>query len=108
MIRIKRAGRPTQLSSARARRAKAKLAAIAKKGVKPRNSDFDPIWGLKPVREALWNMQGKKCCYCERYRDEVLESDIEHFRPKAGIQGVKAGGYWWLAYEWNNLFFSCR
>jgi uncharacterized protein (TIGR02646 family) len=57
---------------------------------------------------VLWKMQHKKCCYCERYRDVARESDIEHFRPKADVEGSKSGGYWWLAYEWNNLFFSCR
>jgi len=53
-------------------------------------------------------MQHKKCCYCERPRDVARESDIEHFRPKAGVTNCGDAGYWWLAYAWTNLLFSCR
>jgi uncharacterized protein (TIGR02646 family) len=55
-------------------------------------------------------MQHRKCCYCERKRDKNRESDIEHFRPKADVTEADEvhKGYWWLAYEWPNLFFSCR
>ena len=55
-------------------------------------------------------MQHKKCCYCERKREKNRESDIEHFRPKADVTEADAAhmGYWWLAYDWDNLFFSCR
>ncbi len=69
---------------------------------------FERLWGERPVRDALWGMQNGRCCYCERLRDSIRESDIEHFRPKAAIDGEDGYGYWWLAYDWNNLFFSCR
>lgn len=67
------------------------------------------IWRDDDVRLALYKYQNRKCCYCERPRDAKREPDIEHFRPKAGILGSKKHpGYWWLAYEWTNLFFACR
>jgi uncharacterized protein (TIGR02646 family) len=77
---------------------------------KPKSEDFPPHWGKEDVRRALWEMQYGKCCYCERLRDFNRESDIEHFRPKALVIGAGEGhkGYWWLAYTWTNLFFSCR
>jgi uncharacterized protein (TIGR02646 family) len=53
-------------------------------------------------------MQHKKCIYCERSRDVTRESDIEHFRPKAEVTNCDGAGYWWLAYVWTNLLFSCR
>jgi uncharacterized protein (TIGR02646 family) len=53
-------------------------------------------------------MQHKKCCYCERSRDVTRESDVEHFRPKADVTNCDGAGYWWLAYAWTNLLFSCR
>jgi hypothetical protein len=39
--------------------------------------------------------------------------DVEHFRPKAGYcqregSPLRRPGYYWLAYAWDNLFFSCQ
>lgn len=77
-------------------------------GTKPVSDDFPSYW-LPEARKVLWEHHNHKCCYCERERDEKRESDLEHFRPKAGIQEDPAHyGYWWLAYEWNNYLFSCK
>jgi hypothetical protein len=40
------------------------------------------------------------------------DGDVEHFRPKAGwCQGagepLNTPGYYWLAYDWNNLLLCC-
>ncbi|HYO64970.1 MAG TPA: hypothetical protein VEU33_02705 [Archangium sp.] len=54
-------------------------------------------------------MQRKKCCWCEQrlgYRSE----DVDHFRPKTKARRTVKRydeGYWWLAYDRDNLFFSC-
>ena len=61
---------------------------------------FPSYWNARDVRRSLWQSQNQKCCYCERSRDLTRESDIDHFRPKSR--------YWWLAYEWHNLLFTCR
>jgi uncharacterized protein (TIGR02646 family) len=109
VIRVKRPLRvPAALSGVRAQRAKAKLKQIRRNGRRPKSRDFDPIWGEKTVRQTLWQSQHKKCCYCERQRDVARESDIEHFRPKAAVTDSNNAGYWWLAYSWTNLLFSCR
>jgi uncharacterized protein (TIGR02646 family) len=74
-----------------------------------KSSDFEPHWNTDEVRSALWEMQRHKCSYCERTRELKYETDVEHFRPKAGVTECNGeNGYWWLAYEWTNLFFSCR
>lgn len=50
-----------------------------------------------------------KCCYCERKRDIKLERDVEHYRPKLEVsEDPNHKGYWWLAYDWENLLISCK
>jgi len=65
--------------------------------------------GWEIAREPLYNAQHRKCAYCER--QQGLEGQpIEHFRPKGGArrgQTWDAHRYWWLAWNWNNLFFVC-
>jgi uncharacterized protein (TIGR02646 family) len=109
MIRVRRpAAVPPTLSGPRARRARQDLAGIVRSGRRPRSDEFKPLWGEREVRDALSGMQHKKCCYCERHREVTRESDIEHFRPKAEVTDCVDAGYWWLAFEWTNLLFSCR
>jgi hypothetical protein len=69
------------------------------------------IYGASSVKAALRKAQHGKCAYCETrlVRDY---GQVEHYRPKAGwkqerIEALKKPGYFWLAYEWANLFFSC-
>jgi uncharacterized protein (TIGR02646 family) len=110
MIRIKRADIPESLNSDKVRKSQEKIQEIIESRRKPKSTEFDAHWGADDVRLMLWDMQHGKCCYCERKRDVKRESDIEHFRPKAEISEIHKSepGYWWLAYEWTNLFFSCR
>lgn len=61
------------------------------------------------VKDALFQMQYAKCCFCESIIDAGFPGDVEHYRPKKGVTEVpKHGGYWWLAYEWSNLLLSCN
>lgn len=67
------------------------------------------IYGTAEVKKELWEMQHFKCCYCERIY-EKKRSTVEHFRPKTSARrcdGSTDTGYWWLAYEFENLYFSC-
>lgn len=110
MIRIKRAmPAPATMNSEKVRTITTAIELIARDR-KPLSKEFVAYWGEDDVREALWRMQHHKCCYCERKREKNRESDIEHFRPKADVTEAAADhkGYWWLAYKWENLFFSCR
>ncbi len=68
------------------------------------------IYGHKKVKNALIKAQHGKCCFCER-KTEV--GDVEHYRGKGGYQQSSADiiikpGYYWLAYDWSNLFFCCE
>lgn len=68
------------------------------------------LYGDPSVKKALCDAQHRKCCFCESRVGE--DGDVEHFRPKFGHrQGKQAKlntpGYYWLAYEWSNLFLSC-
>lgn len=65
-----------------------------------------------------------KCVWCEQLREPKRELDVEHYRPKVWAtewegappvvseeppKEVKArGGYWWLAFSWDNLALSCK
>lgn len=68
------------------------------------------IYGAEDVKEALSQAQYGKCCFCER--KVFKDGDVEHFRPKAGVKQESGSplmhpGYYWLAYDWNNLLLSC-
>jgi uncharacterized protein (TIGR02646 family) len=68
------------------------------------------IYGDKSVKKALILAQHKKCCFCERLVGE--DGDVEHFRPKSAYCQQKGKkferpGYYWLAYDWDNLYLSC-
>ena len=68
------------------------------------------IYGSAEARKVLKQIQHNKCCYCER---ETSPGRIDHFRPKGRVRQRKGGnkiypGYYWLAYEWDNLVFACE
>ncbi|MCV9929699.1 hypothetical protein OIU83_18705 [Flavobacterium sp. LS1R49] len=70
------------------------------------------IYNSDSVRETLETIQKNKCCYCET-KSTRSNSDVEHFRPKAAYSSDFKGksmypGYFWLAYDWNNLFLACQ
>ncbi|MBK8563357.1 MAG: hypothetical protein IPN76_08410 [Saprospiraceae bacterium] len=71
------------------------------------------IYGHKTVKEALKILQHGKCCFCEARVSHISHGDVEHFRPKAGFNSkprtkLIKPGYFWLAYNYLNLFFSCQ
>lgn len=73
----------------------------------------DGIYNDTRVKERLRTDQHDKCCYCESYFSSTSYGDVEHFRPKAGYQQDAADalhkpGYYWLAYDWHNLYFACQ
>jgi uncharacterized protein (TIGR02646 family) len=54
----------------------------------------------KTINNRLRKLYHDKCGYCESYIRHVSYVTVEHFRPKKG-------GYYWLGYEWSNLFLCC-
>jgi uncharacterized protein (TIGR02646 family) len=70
----------------------------------------DRIYNHPTVKAALIRAQRGKCCFCETRIED--EGDIEHYRPKSGSRqsvGDKLArpGYYWLAYDWDNLLLAC-
>jgi uncharacterized protein (TIGR02646 family) len=69
------------------------------------------VYGAAEVKEALRAAQHDKCCFCEAKLGHAQFGDVEHFRPKATAQqgpgDAPVMGYYWLAYEWKNLYLSC-
>ncbi|WP_144473224.1 HNH endonuclease family protein [Bacillus tropicus] len=64
------------------------------------------------VKEKLNDLFHGKCAYCESKYKYVHPMEVEHFRPKAGVKQEREdkrnlSGYYWLAWDWNNLFPSC-
>ena len=69
------------------------------------------IYSNSDVKTALVRMQHGKCAFCEWKINE--DGDVEHFRPKTAFQQKRGAplerpGYYWLAYEWTNLFLACH
>lgn len=80
-------------------------------------------------QDAIWSDLKKwlldrvfygKCAYCEAPVEVTGFGDAEHFRPKGKVtilvnekmqtvqvNGQDHPGYYWLAYEWRNLFPAC-
>jgi hypothetical protein len=76
--------------------------------------DFDSnIYGHKTVKELLIQAQHDKCFLCESKITHIAFGDVEHFRPKGGYRQSSSDrlitpGYYWLAYEWDNLLLACQ
>lgn len=113
MIRVKK---PREAPGALKRTAKAAQKAICKAcGASKDKSKlpFDAsVYAHPDVKAALVECHYEKCCYCESKVRHVGHGDVEHYRPKAAVKQTRKGmlerpGYYWLAYEWDNLLFSC-
>jgi uncharacterized protein (TIGR02646 family) len=73
----------------------------------------EDVYRHESVKAALRAAQHDKCAFCESKFSHVGYGDVEHVRPNAGYcqrdgSSLRRPGYYWLAYEWDNLFFSCQ
>lgn len=83
-------------------------------GVNPPAIDDDidkKVYGHEEVKNRLRYDQYNKCAYCECSLNGDY-GDVEHYRPKEGYSIYPNGclhrpGYYWLAYNWDNLLLSC-
>ena len=68
------------------------------------------VYRDEAVKERLRQCQHNKCCYSEaKFVGEYPH--VEHFRPKGRVNEGETKkllypGYYWLAYEWDNLYLS--
>lgn len=108
MIRIERGSEPASLAAVRVKNLPA-LQQIVTGGRDPLSKEIAG-YGPKEVRVSLWERQFHKCCYCEKDIEQTHE-DVEHFRPKAEADrkpgSTQRHGYWWMAFTWENLLYSC-
>lgn len=74
------------------------------KGLKP---DFPPFWS--ELKHYLFELFDGKCAYCESKVLHVASGDVEHYRPKRKVEEDPSHpGYYWLAYDIENLFPCCE
>jgi 5-methylcytosine-specific restriction endonuclease McrA len=77
---------------------------------KGKNSTY---YHKKTVVNALNIFYKNKCGYCESRIHVVASENVEHYRPKAGVDeidlvaGTNHIGYYWMANEWSNLLIAC-
>jgi hypothetical protein len=69
------------------------------------------IYNHSTVKKSLKRAQFNKCCFCEKEQNDEYGA-VEHYRPKMGYKSqkkdrLKKPGYYWLGYEWSNLYFVC-
>jgi len=60
------------------------------------------LWG--ELKDFLLEISNDKCWYSES-KDSYNHLHVDHFRPKKiaiGLDKVDYGGYWWLAFQWQN------
>lgn len=108
MIRIDRSNEPPALGAERITELP-RVRAIATTR-DPTNDDIGKRYKPEAVVRALQDAQFNKCCYCERFVEDKYH-DVEHYRPKARADRTNGSidpGYWWLAWTWSNLLFSCN
>lgn len=66
----------------------------------------DAVWG--DLKQHLFELFHGKCAYCESRVLHVDYGDVEHYRPRGRVEeDATHPGYWWLAYETENLLPSC-
>ena len=98
-------GKPIRPGKSWFKRSKdAKDVALEEKG---KHEAKGSIYASVSVRRALEKLFHFKCAYCESSIANQ-DWDVEHFRPKGRVaEREKHTGYYWLAYEWTNLYPSC-
>ena len=71
--------------------------------------EFTSTYKTASVKRALEKLFRGKCAYCEWKPGAGSSWDVEHFRPKGRVaERAEHPGYYWLAYTWTNLYFSCQ
>jgi hypothetical protein len=65
----------------------------------------------RSTRKPLHDRQRGKCAWCERPVG-ASGNPVDHVRPKLGAENrdgtTDPDHYWWLAWTWDNLVFTCE
>jgi hypothetical protein len=94
---------PRLTNTAQADNAKAACDALPENQRSDYIDDNGDCWTY--LRPSLWQLGGMKCWYSEAQIQEQ-EGQVEHFRPKKRLHGVRHAGYWWRAFDWTNMRLS--
>jgi hypothetical protein len=113
VIRIHKPSEPPSILLKQGRASKEQLCRQADEDADAKLSFDKRVYGADEVKAVLRAAQHDKCCFCEAKVSPVAFGDVEHYRPKAAVrQSVNdpeiRRGYYWLAYEWPNLYFACE
>jgi len=115
MIRVQRQRQISPLSADIRKRLRSELDSFFSTPQSERRQtsfDFDSSrsWNLGAVRRALIRLFHHKCAWCETPTEES-EGMVERYRPASNtvdeFRTYFPDHYWWLAYRWDNLFWSC-
>jgi uncharacterized protein (TIGR02646 family) len=113
MIHIERTEEPGELQSPMVRSWRQRARRFFKRPYAMRSQErfpFEQVELLPQVVEALKKMSHEKCAYCES-KVVFPEFDIANHRPRSGALelagAISPDHYWWLAYEWFNLYLVC-
>lgn len=73
---------------------------------------FDPqVYRADEVMELLFALFLSKCAFCESAVGALAPAEVVHLRPVSNALDLGGNAapdhYWWLAYDWRNLYLSC-
>lgn len=91
---------------------KNRINSIVKSGRTLLSTDFDnKLYGHEDVKSELRRLHDNRCAYCGCSL-QGSHFPIEHYRPKTAYKNARNSplvkpGYYWLAYDWDNLLCSC-
>ena len=78
-----------------------------------RRAHHDPeLLADRSLVSALAKLFERKCAYCESPLGGASPADTDRFRPAQEAMDLDGrvrdpDHYWWLAYEWDNLYPAC-
>lgn len=85
----------------------ATLEAITEHASGEKSNFKSSIWS--ELKLHLFDLFHGKCAYCESRVLHVASGDVEHYRPKKKVEEDPSHpGYYWLAYDFNNLLPCCE
>lgn len=113
MIPIRKPSEPPSVLRDKGKALTAELCRLADAGDLAAMKFDHTVYGAREVKRTLRAAQHDKCCFCESQITAVAFGDVEHFRPKASVrqsldEPERKPGYYWLAYDWANLYLSCE
>nr|WP_315593678.1 AAA family ATPase [uncultured Cupriavidus sp.] len=80
---------------------------------KQKRFNFGLQFAQPELQSHLHDLFKDKCAYCESYifSEKRGTPFLDRFRPTSGAIGidghVTVDAYWWLAYEWDNMYACC-